>query len=134
MIDKLPYPFNKAYENGNSIDYTVGSWSKETDHSYVEKAGYDPQMMPDCTYYAKGLPGFSLSSYGDWGTFYPDDATTEGKEMFLDMVDKDIIRLWRIRAYIKKDGEVITYDYELGVGWKKYYKKQWVKGEDPYED
>lgn len=140
MTNTLSYPYNIAFERGHSIDYKVGSWSKESDHSYVEKFGYKSEMMPDCTYYAKGLPGFSLSSYGDWGTFYSKDATDQGKEMFLDMVEKDIIRLWRIRAYIREPDlkfegltNVVSYDYD-GQHWTKYDKMQgWIKAEDPFK-
>lgn len=134
--NNLPYPFNKAFERGDNIDYEVGRWSDTNDHEYVEKLGYHPEMAGDCTYYAKGLSGFSLSSYGDWGSFYPSHAGDNEKEMFLDMFDKDIIRLWRIRAYIKENGETNTYDYVEGDGWGTYDKDEgkWVDCEDPYKE
>ena len=118
MKNNLPYPYNEAFERGNSIDYKVGGWSEEDDHKYVRKLGYEAEMLSDCSYHAKGLSGFSLSSYGDWGTFYPDWAKEKEKEMFLDMFGKDIIRLWRITAYLKVNGEVQTFSYENGRGWR----------------
>lgn len=141
MENNLPYPYNVAFEHGDSIDYRVGDWSKESDHSYVKKLGYTSQMASDCSYYAEGLNGFSLSSYGDWGTFYADWGGEKEKEMFLDMYNKDIIRLWRIRTYIKKylplskDWLVHSFDYEEGIGWKTYDdgEKKWVMCDDPYK-
>ena len=133
--NSLPYPYNEAFERGNSIDYRVGGWSKESDHDYVRKLGYTPEMGGDCTYYAKGLGGFSLSSYGDWGTFYPDWAKEKEKEMFLDMFGKDIIRLWRITAYIKANGDVLHFTYENGIGWRTYDPEYgWIDYTgDPYK-
>lgn len=134
--NNLPYPYNIAFERGDSIDYKVGEWSKESDHEYVSKLGYEPEMCGDCTYQAKGLKGFNLSSYGDWGTFFTDWADEKEKEMFLDMFNKDIIRLWRIRAYIKNANEYNPhyFDYD-GAGWKTYdkNKREWVTCDDPYK-
>lgn len=127
MKNNLPYPFNEAFKNGDSIDYRVGRWSKENDHSYVIKLGYEPKMLSDCTYHAKGLKGFSLSSYGDWGTFYANDAGKKEKEIFLDMLEKDIIRPWRIRAY--RNGRV--HDYADGK-WMTYLCSSWTECDDPY--
>lgn len=92
-INNLPEPFKTAFENGKSIDYTT---IEAKDHDYVKERGYKPQINIDCSFTAKGLPGFSLSSYGDWGTFYPKWASDNEKEMFFDMLDKHIIRLWRV--------------------------------------
>lgn len=136
MENKLPYPFSKAFEEGHSIDYKCAGG----DHRYVKELGYEPEMASDCTYYAKGLGGFSLSSYGDWGTFYPKWAGDNEKEMFLDMFDKGIIKLWRITAYIKeflpytKDWLVYSYSYEEGYGWKTYNEGEgkWVECADPF--
>lgn len=123
--NSLPYPFNAAFDNGDSIDYhTHGG-----DHDYVIDLGYEPEMLSDCSYHAKGLNGFSLSSYGDWGTFYPDWASEKEKEMFLDMFEKGIIKLWRIRAYVNG----VTTDYD-GNDWSHYDKEHgWVGCEDPYK-
>ena len=136
MNSSLPYPFNVAFENGHSIDYHCAGG----DHEYVKKLGYTPEMGGDCSYYAKGLNGFSLSSYGDWGTFYPDWANEKEKKMFLDMFDKGIIKPWRITAYIKeylphtKDWLVYHYSYEEGYGWKTYNEgeRRWVECADPF--
>ena len=123
--NSLPYPFNAAFDNGDSIDYhTHGG-----DHDYVIDLGYEPEILSDCSYHAKGLNGFSLSSYGDWGTFYPDWASEKEKEMFLDMFEKGIIKLWRIRAYVNG----VTTDYD-GNDWSHYDKEYgWVGCEDPYK-
>ena len=142
MENNLPYPFNRAFEDRNSIDYKVTPGSKQgTDHEYVRKLGYEPEMYGDCTYGAKDLPGFSLSSYGDWGTFYVDWATDKGKEMFLDMYEKGIIKLWRIRKYvskilpISKEKIVFCFDYTEDGGWKKYNGEKWIdNAEDPYKE
>ena len=133
--NNLPYPFNVAFERGDTIDYNVGRWSDTNDHEYVEKLGYHSEMCSDCSYYAKGLDGFSLSSYGDWGSFHTSSSGKKEKGMFQDMFEKDIIRLWRIRAYIKEDGETNTYDYSTDIGWRTYDKGEgkWVDCEDPYK-
>ena len=129
MKNNLPYPFNEAFEHGDSIDYRIGAWSQENDHTYVKKLGYKPEMLSDCSYHAKGLKGFSLSSYGDWGTFYADDAEEKEKEIFLDMFEKDIIRPWRIRAYRNR----APYDYSNGK-WMTYASSAWVECNDPYKN
>jgi hypothetical protein len=86
-------------------------------------------MNGDCSYSAPGLKGFSLSSYGDWGTFYPSWADEKERDMFLDMFEQNIISLWRIRAYV----EHVTHDYADGE-WKKYDKEleTWVSCQCPY--
>lgn len=134
MTNKLKYPFSKAFEREDSIDYRVGGWSKMSDHGYVEKLGYHVEMGSDCSCFARGLGGLSLSSYGDWGTLHTSSAENKVKEMFLDMVEKDIVRPWRITAYIKMDGEVESYSYENGVGWRTLIKDmhEWVDCSDPY--
>lgn len=118
----LPFPFNKAFEKGANIDYK----STGRDHKYVKEHGYEPVMASDCSYYASGLKGFSLSSYGDWGTFYVHNASDKEKQMFLDMVDKHIITLWRIRVYV--DG--VSYNYENDE-WKKYENSEWKETDCP---
>ena len=124
---ELPYPFNRAFKTRSSIDY-----KSKKDHAYVEKLGFEPVMHSDCSYSAPGLKGFSLSSYGDWGTFYTDDADDQGREIFLDMYEKGIIKLWRIRIYVTDNGEVYTYDYEDGHGWNMHNGETWVKADDPF--
>lgn len=138
MKSNLPYPFNVAFEDGHSIDYR----SKGEDHEYVKKLGYSPKMGGDCAYYAPGLNGFSLSSYGDWGTFYPNRADDKEKEMFLDMFDKGIIKPFGISAYIRhylpytKDWLVCRYSYNEDDGWKTYNERlgSWLYCEDPLKD
>ena len=68
LIKRFPEPWNKVIEYGGSIDYHC----KGTDHKYVEEHGYTVEMNSDSTFSAPGLKGFSLSSYGDWGTFFSD--------------------------------------------------------------
>lgn len=123
--NNLPFPFNTAFDNGDSIDYKCAG----VDHDYVRKLGYTPKMNGDCSYSAPELEGFFLSSYGDWGTFYPDLANEKEREMFLDMVEQNIISLWRIRAYV----ECVSYGYDNGE-WKKYDKEleTWVDCPCPY--
>ena len=114
VIKRLPEPWNKVVESEGSIDYQC----KGGDHKYVEERGYVSQMNSDCTYSAPGLRGFSLSSYGDWGTFFPSWADDESYGYFIDMYEKGIIKLWRARVYI----DCKSYDYEVGVGWNTYNK------------
>ena len=123
--NNLPFPFNTAFDRGDSIDYRCAG----ADHDYVRKLGYEPEMNGDCSYSAPELKGFSLSSYGDWGTFYPSWADEKERDMFLDMFEQNIIQLWRIRAYV----EHVTHDYADGE-WKKYDKelKTWVNCPCPY--
>ena len=127
--NSLPYPFNIAFDRGDSIDYHLSGWPKESDHDYVKDLGYETEMLSDCSYHAKGLNGFSLSSYGDWGTFHTNWASEKEKEMFLDMFEKGIIKLWRIRAYVNG----VTTDYD-GNDWSHYDKeiRRWVSCKDPY--
>ena len=127
--NNLPYPFNIAFKKGHTIDYICAGG----DHEYVKKLGYVPEMRSDCTYSARGLKAFSLSSYGNWGSFYADWADEKEKKIFLDMFDKGIIKPWRITAYIK-NGLVNQYSYEEGHGWKTYDKgeKKWVECADPF--
>lgn len=129
-LELLKEPFRTAYQNGNSIDYKTNPNSKIGDHSYVEKYGYYPEMHSDCSYSAPGLHGFSLSSYGDWGTVYTKDLDDEGKEIFFNMIEENIIKPWRIRAYVKGD----CFDYEDGHGWKTYDKELgWYNCKSPYD-
>ena len=129
----LPYPFDYAFEHGHSIDYKCDGGK---DHRFVENMGYKPNMNSDCTYSAPGLAAFSLSSYGDWGTFYSSLANDGDCKIFLDMYEQGIIKLWRIRAYLHNEkGEVQTYDYEEGCGWQTYNKgaNEWQQCEDPFK-
>ena len=123
--NSLPYPFNAAFDRGDTIDYNTNG----SDHDYVRNLGYEPEMLSDCSYQAKGLNGFSLSSYGDWGTFYTKLASEKEKEMFLDMFEKGIIKLWRIRAYV--NGVMTNYNENE---WSHYDKEigGWVGCKDPY--
>ena len=125
---ELTYPFSKAFEVGASIDY-----KSTKDHQYVKERGYEPEMHSDCSYSAKGLKGFSLSSYGDWGTFYTDWAGEKEKEMFLDMVSKGVIKPWRIRIYVKDGKGTICHDYDDDKKrWVHYNGEAWVECEDPF--
>lgn len=128
-LELLKEPFRTAYQNGDSIDYQTNPKSKIGDHSYVEKYGYHSEMHSDCSYSAPGLRGFSLSSYGNWGTVYPGDLDDEGKEIFFNMIEENIIKLWRIRAYINGD----SFDYVDGGDWTTYDKENgWIKCSCPY--
>ena len=72
MECNLKSPFKEAFENGDSIDYKLVPGAKKNDHTIVKEMGYETKMHSDCSYSAKGLPGLSLSSYGDWdGVVYP---------------------------------------------------------------
>lgn len=129
-LELLKEPFRTAYQNGDSIDYKTNPNSKIGDHKYVEKYGYYSEMHSDCSYSAPGLHGFSLSSYGDWGTVYTRDLDDEGKEIFFNMIEENIIKPWRIRAYVKGD----CFDYEEGKGWKTYNKESgWYDCKSPYD-
>ncbi len=129
-LELLKEPFRTAYQNGDSIDYKTNPNSKISDHSYVEKYGYYSEMHSDCSYSAPGLHGFSLSSYGNWGTVYTSDLDDEGKEIFFNMIEENIIKPWRIRAYVKGD----CFDYVDGKGWKTYDKELgWLYCPSPYK-
>ena len=129
-LELLKEPFRTAYQNGDSIDYQTNPNSKIGDHSYVEKYGYYSEMHSDCSYSAPGLHGFSLSSYGNWGTVYTRDLDDEGKEIFFNMIEENIIKPWRIRTYVNGD----TFDYEDGKGWQTYDKVLgWYKCKSPYD-
>ena len=128
-LELLKEPFKTAFLAGSSIDYKVVS-NTINDHKYVEKYGYHSQMNSDCSCSAPGLWGFSLSSYGSWGTVYTSDLDTEGKDIFFGMLKEGIIKLWRIRAYINGD----TFDYEDGKGWETYDKVLgWHECQCPYD-
>jgi len=129
MKCNLESPFKEAFENGDSIDYKLVKGAKKNDHTIVEEMGYEIELHYDCTYSAKGLPGISLSSYGDWGTIYVDDANDVVKKLFLDMCRDGIIRPWRVRAYVNCD----CYDYDER-GWTTYdkTKEKWVETKSPY--
>ena len=129
----LHYPFDYAFEHGHSIDYKC---SGGKDHRFVEKLGYKPEMISDCTYHAPGLNGFSLSSYGDWGTFFGKWADGTSRKIFLDMYEQGLIELWKITAYIHdENGEVQWYSYTEGHGWIMFSekKKEWINTEDPFK-
>lgn len=126
MKYKLPYPFSEAFKHNGSIDYKLVPGAKTNDHRIVEELGHEITQHYDCTYSASGLPGLSLSSYGDWGTIYG-DACDEAKKLFLKMCEDNIITPWRIRVY--KNG--ICYDYD--GEWIKYDKDAgWIKCKSPY--
>lgn len=130
-LELLKEPFRTAYQNGDSIDYQTNPYSKIGDHSYVEKYGYHSEMHSDCSYSAPGLRGFSLSSYGNWGTVYTSDLNDEGKEIFFNMIEENIIKPWRIRTYTDKG----SFDYVDGDGWTTYDKeKGWISCPSPYVD
>ena len=128
----LESPFREAFIFGASIDYKLNPDSKTSDHAYVKKFGYESEMMPDCSYHAKGLKGFSLSSYGDWGTYFVDWGDENTHKMFLDMVEKKIIIPWRVRKYLRLENETITYDYDER-GWRCYNGEKWVPAENPFD-
>lgn len=134
MECNLKSPFKEAFENGDSIDYKLVPGAKKTDHNVVKEMGYKIQMNSDCSFTASGLPGFSLSSYGDWGTFFVDWGTDVEKKLFLDMCDEGIIAPWRVRTYIREGKDVTTYDYDER-GWIKHDNKlgKWVSTESPYK-
>lgn len=134
MKCNLKSPFKEAFESGDSIDYKLVPGAKKTDHDVVKEMGYKIQMNSDCSFTAPGLPGFSLSSYGDWGTFFVDWATDVEKKLFLDMCNEGIITPWRVRTYIREGKDVTTYDYDER-GWMKHDKQfgKWVETESPYK-
>lgn len=128
----LKEPFKTAFERKDTIDYTTKDCR---DHEYVKDLGYTPSMNPDCSITACGLRSFSLSSYGDWGTFFVNWADEEEKQMFFDMVDKGIITLWRIRAYVHCGYNTSQYSYDdTTKEWRVYDSKEymWKEAENPY--
>lgn len=128
----LKSPFREAFLFGASIDYKSNPESKTSDHSYVRKLGYNPEMMGDCSYHAKGLKGFSLSSYGDWGTYFVHWGDENTHKMFLDMVEKKIIIPWRIGKYLRLEDETIAYNYDER-GWRCYDGEKWCSADNPFD-
>lgn len=137
--NNLPYPFNVAFDEGHSIDYKCAGGE---DHRYVGKLGYESEMASDCTYFARGLNGLSLSSYGDWGTLHGSFSDEKSNQIFLEMYEMGIIKLWRITAYIRQflphiNGWIVdSYEYEEGRGWRTYSEAEgkWVECEDPFKE
>ena len=86
----LPEPFVSA----QVIDFKTTSVS--SDHEYLESLGYHIKMGSDCACYCE-LKGFRVSSYGEWGTIYCRSADEKTWKIFLDMLEKRIIKLWRAR-------------------------------------
>lgn len=112
-IRYLPKPWSDIIKCGGSIDYHCKNCD---DHKYMEECGYKAHMNGDCSYTAVEVPAFSLSSYGDWGSFWSKVAKDEEYGYFIDMISKRIIKPWRASVYINGEG----YDYEDGNGWSKY--------------
>jgi hypothetical protein len=131
---QLPEPFNSAFKNGHSIDYKTNPNSQKDDHTVVKEFGYIPQMGGDCSYYAKGLGAFSLSSYGDWGTFFTDLADDFQKKLFLSMCKDKVIFPCRIDAHVKENGDATHYTYD-SRGWRKYDEEihSWLFCKSPYK-
>ena len=132
MVDmeyNLESPFKEAFENGDSIDYKLVKGAEKTDHDVVKEMGYKINMNSDCSFTSSGLPGLSLSSYGDWGTIHVNWTDDNVKKIFLDMCNEGIITPWRVRVYVKG----VMYDYDERV-WTKYDDKlgKWVLTESPY--
>lgn len=134
MECNLKSPFKEAFESGDSIDYKLVPGAKKTDHDVVKEMGYKIQMNSDCSFTASGLPGFSLSSYGDWGTFFVDWGTDAEKKLFLDMCNEGIIAPWRVRKYVREGKNTVPYDYDER-GWTKHSEElgKWVSTESPYK-
>lgn len=135
-INILDEPFKTAFTNGDSIDYKLVKGATRNDHDIAKAYGYQPEMASDCSFYAKGLIGFSLSSYGDWGTFFTGHANVEGKDIFLMMVREKIIKPWRIYAYRKDGFEGTLYHYnDVYKKWTVYNeeKHEWIETESPYD-
>ncbi len=126
----LKEPFRTAYRTGSSIDYKVKP-NGPNDHDYAKKHGFKTEMHSDCSFSASGIPGFSFSSYGNWGTVYTDDLDDKGKEIFFELLKDGIIEPWRIRTYTDKG----SFNYVDGDGWKTYDKELgWINCPSPYVD
>ena len=85
----------EPFASAQTIDFKTTS--PLSDHKYLEALGYHITMGADCSCSCE-LVGLSVSSYGDWGTIYSwaDELTWQ---IFLDMVEKRIIKLWRCDNY-----------------------------------
>ena len=134
MKCNLESPFKEAFENGDSIDYKLVKGAKKTDHTFVKELGFESHMNSDCSYSAAGLPGLSLSSYGDWGTIFVDWADDNVKKIFLDMCNEGIIIPWRVSKYVREGKNTVSYDYDER-GWRKHSEElgKWVETESPYK-
>lgn len=137
MVDmkcNLESPFKEAFENGDSIDYKLVPGAKKTDHTFIKELGYESKMHSDCSYSAPGLPGLSLSSYGDWGTIFVSWTDDNVKKIFLDMCNEGIITPWRVRKYVREGKNTVPYDYDER-GWTKHSEElgKWVETESPYK-
>ena len=134
MECNLESPFKEAFESGDSIDYKLVPGAKKTDHTFIKELGYESKMHSDCSYSAPGLPGLSLSSYGDWGTIFVDWADDNVKKIFLDMCNEGIITPWRVRKYVREGKNTVPYDFDER-GWMKHSEElgKWVETESPYK-
>ena len=137
MENKLEYPFSKAFENGDTIHFQADP-ATAPDHEYIRNLGYEIEVGGDCSYFARGLEGYDLSGPGGWGSFFPDNADSESKRIFLEMYDKGIVRPIGITKYVRvflprtKDWLVFRYEYKEGKGWQENNDKEWRDCNDPY--
>ena len=128
----LEYPFNVAYKSEAAIDFkTVELLS---DHKYVnDNLGLEVHTGADCSCFADGLDGLSLSSYGDWGTFFNTFASSRVKKVFLDMIAKKVIVPWRIRWYMPNGYAIQSKGYTYSDGkWESYDGESWKPAEDSF--
>lgn len=93
MITKAD--LGEPFASARTIDFKTTS--PLSDHKYLESLGYHIKSHQDCSCSCE-LPGLSVSSYGDWGTIYS-WASDETWKVFLDMVEKKIIKVWRCDDY-----------------------------------
>ena len=104
------------------------------DHTYLKKLGYELVMSGDCSFHVKGLCNLSASSYGNWGTCYfnQDEEMIDGYpksfHVFCQMIQDNIVKLWRLRFYQKKT----SYEYnEDNKTWIKNENGKWIKTTTP---
>lgn len=85
-------------ETGKSFDFEVSDGENgPADHKFVESLGYEVKMAGDCSFYAPGLNGISLSSYGNWGTFFNCWMDNNAREVAIKMIDEGIVDFYRYR-------------------------------------
>lgn len=133
IIATMPEPFKSVIQMDNfSIDYKTREC---VDHTFLNKRGYDLIFGADCSYYVRGLSGINPSSYGDWGTIRDLGKNTEALGLFLEMYEKGLVELWRIRIYLPNEkGKKQQYEYTDKDGWSTYdiNQKKWIKTEQPF--
>lgn len=130
----LIYPFNKAFENGDRIDFIPVNGGL-SDRRYMEENGRKLTFSENGDCYVEGVDGLRCSFY-DWsgvqcGSLLP-NATEEARDLFLTMVKEHIVVPSKITLSEDKNTE-----YTMAENWQKFDEKtkSWLFiGRSPYKE